>query len=82
MPLNPFLLQEELGHATVTIKDLTQRLKVSLSLAYRLVVQGEIPCYEIASCKRVSEEVLQTYLEQQKQEEMRLSTSPTRKRNG
>jgi len=50
----------------LTIKEVAARLKISASLAYRLIAQGEIPCYEIASCKRVSESDLRTYLEQHK----------------
>lgn len=62
----------------LTMKELAQRLRISLSLAYRLVAQGEIPCYEIASCKRVSEEDLLAYLVRQKQEETKLPPSKRR----
>lgn len=44
------------------------RLKISLSLAYRLVARGELACYEIGSCKRVAEADLQTYLEETRQQ--------------
>lgn len=37
----------------LTIKEVAARLKISLSLTYRLVAIAEIPHYEIASCKRV-----------------------------
>lgn len=50
----------------LTIKEVAARLKISLSLAYRLVASGEISYYEIASCKRVSEEELGIFLERQK----------------
>lgn len=56
----------------LTIKEVAERLKISLSLAYRLVASGEIPCYEIASCKRVDEEELLEYLRAQKVEVLRL----------
>lgn len=52
----------------LTMKELAHRLKISLSLAYHLVAQGEISCYEIASCKRVSEADVQAYLERQRKE--------------
>ncbi|EAQ77728.1 helix-turn-helix domain-containing protein [Blastopirellula marina] len=53
-------------------------LRISLSLAYSLIARGEIPCYEIASCKRVSEKDLQSYLERQKKESMKLPPSARR----
>ena len=56
----------------LTIKEVAARLKISVSLAYRLVARGEIPCYEIASCKRVDEQELQEYLAQQRKEVTRL----------
>ncbi|WP_425395016.1 helix-turn-helix domain-containing protein [Aeoliella sp.] len=56
----------------LTIKEVAARLRISVSLAYRLVARGEIPCYEIASCKRVGEEDLIKYLELQKREPTKL----------
>ncbi len=56
----------------LTIKEVAERLKISLSLAYRLVASGEIPCYEIASCKRVDEEELLEYLKTRKAEVTKL----------
>lgn len=56
----------------LTIKEVAARLKISLSLAYRLVASGELPCYEIASCKRVSEQDLNAYLESRRHEPRRL----------
>lgn len=58
----------------LTIKEVASRLRISVSLAYRLVAQGEIPCYEIASCKRVAEQDLNKYLEHRKIEAV---TPPT-----
>ena len=55
----------------LTIKELAERLKISLSLAYRLVASGEIPCYQIASCKRVSEEDLLEFLERARKSRVR-----------
>lgn len=52
----------------LTMKELARHLKISLSLAYRLVAQGEIPCYKIATCKRVSEADVSAYLERQRKE--------------
>ncbi|WP_425400424.1 helix-turn-helix domain-containing protein [Aeoliella sp.] len=56
----------------LTIKEVAARLRISISLAYRLVARGEIPCYEIASCKRVAESDLDKYLELQRIESNRL----------
>lgn len=48
-----------------TIKEVSERLKISLSLAYRLVAAGEIPSHQFASCKRVHVEALRSYVDQQ-----------------
>ena len=61
----------------ITVKEVARRLTVSLGTVYRLLARGDIPYYEIASCKRVAEKDLLSYLEQQKQEPTRL---PTRQR--
>jgi excisionase family DNA binding protein len=48
----------------LTIKQVAERLSVSLSLAYRLVRTGEIESYRIGNnCRRVSEEQLRHYLQ-------------------
>lgn len=62
----------------ITIQELAKRLTVSLSSAYKLLANGEIPFYKIASCLRVSEEDLQSYLEQQKREVIHLPPSQKR----
>ena len=48
----------------LTIKDVSQRLQISLSMAYTLVQRGELPSYQIGSCRRVSEDDLDEFLEQ------------------
>lgn len=55
----------------MTIKEVAQRLRISLSLAYRLVASGELRSYQVASCKRVSEEDLEAYLNQSRPENKR-----------
>ena len=55
----------------LTVKEVASELKVSLSLAYRLAASGEIPCYQIASCKRVDERDLRAYLDRQRTETKR-----------
>jgi len=47
-------------------------LTINLSLAYRLVASGDIPCYEIALCKRIDEEELMEYLERQRKDAVKL----------
>lgn len=47
-----------------TIKEVAAKLKVSLSMAYALVKRGDLGCYEIGGCRRVSDEQLTEYLEQ------------------
>ena len=59
----------------LTIREVAERLRISLSLAYRLVASGEIPCYAIASCKRVDERDLQQYLQRQQQPTVKLPRS-------
>lgn len=46
-----------------TIKEVAAKLKISLSMAYALISRGELACYRIGTCKRVSEEQLKEYLE-------------------
>lgn len=70
MPLEPFYASGPI--MLLTIKEVAARLKISLSLAYRLVGSGDIPCYEIASCKRVDEDELKEYLEWQKKDVVKL----------
>lgn len=62
----------------LTIRQTAKRLNVSISLVYRLIASGDLPCYEIASCKRVSEEDLQQYLETNRKTSVRLPTSSNR----
>lgn len=50
----------------LTIKEVADRLRISLSLAYRLIASGELACHQIAACKRVAEADLQAYLEGQR----------------
>ncbi len=50
----------------LTVKQVANRLNISLSLAYRLIASGEIPYYRIGSCKRVIEEELEEYLQRQR----------------
>ena len=47
----------------LTVKEVAEKLSISRSLAYRMIRNGEIASYRIASCRRVSEEELQRYLE-------------------
>lgn len=56
----------------LTIKETAQALKVSISMVYKLVSSGEIPCYEIGSCKRIDETDLKAFLSTKRKEEVRL----------
>jgi excisionase family DNA binding protein len=49
-----------------TVKELAAELKISLSLAYKLVADGEIASYKVASCRRVKAEDIEEYLERQR----------------
>jgi excisionase family DNA binding protein len=50
----------------LTIREVAERLNISLSMAYRLVATGEISSYQIGSCRRVSEEDLDAFLEERR----------------
>ena len=50
----------------LTIREVAERLKISLSMAYALVSRGDLTCYEIGSCKRVKESDLESFLEQRR----------------
>ena len=62
----------------LTIQETADRLNVSVSLVYRLVASGELPCYEIASCKRVSEADLAKYLDSHRKDTVRVPVSTNR----
>lgn len=59
----------------LSIEETALYLGVSKSLVYRLVSRGEIPHYEIASCKRIKLADLEAYLETRKKVELRLPKS-------
>jgi len=56
----------------LTIHETAKRLSVSVSLVYRLIASGELASYEIATCKRVSEEDLASYLETRKKRTVKI----------
>ena len=51
----------------LTVEDVSQRLSISLSLAYDLVGK-EIPCIRIRSAKRVRPEDLDAYLAENREQ--------------
>lgn len=50
----------------LTVKMVSQRLKLSLAKCYGLIASGELECYRFGRSVRVSEEQLAAYLEQVK----------------
>ncbi|ELP30214.1 MULTISPECIES: helix-turn-helix domain-containing protein [Pirellulaceae] len=56
----------------LTIKDVAKRLNISLSKAYAIVSQGDLPSYQIGSARRVAEDDLKDYLEGCRTEHQRL----------
>ena len=48
--------------ALLTIREVAERLRVSVSLTYRLVNCGELKCHRIKSAIRISEEQIAEYL--------------------
>ena len=63
----------------LTIQQAAERLNVSVSLVYRLVKTGDLPSYEIASCKRISEKDLEAFLANNKRQEARLPAPVNRR---
>lgn len=61
-----------------TVKELAAELKISLSLAYRLVASGEIASYRVASCRRVRQEDIDDYLERHKYEPVKVARGAVR----
>ena len=62
----------------LTVKMVSQRLKLSLAKCYRLIATGELECYRFGRSVRVSEEQLANYLEQVKSEKKTFSPSSSR----
>lgn len=52
----------------LTVKEVSERLRISLSMAYRIIARGELACYEIGASKRVGEDQLEDYLERNRKE--------------
>ncbi|QDV61993.1 helix-turn-helix domain-containing protein [Crateriforma conspicua] len=65
----------------LTPKEVAARLRISLSKAYALISRGDLPCYQIGSCKRVSESDLNMFLEQNRKQLPKLPTGGLRKRH-
>lgn len=55
-----------------TVKEVAEHLKISLSMVYALISRGDLVAHEIGSCKRIKQEDLDAYLEQQRHEPTRL----------
>lgn len=62
----------------LTIKDVAERLQISPSHANALAKRGDLPSYRIGSCRRVSEQDLERFLEQNRDEPTDLPASTNR----
>ena len=60
------------------IAEVAERLKVSISLVYRLIANGDLPSYRVATAIRVREADLVSYLEANRQEVRRIPKSKGR----
>ncbi|EMI24052.1 helix-turn-helix domain-containing protein [Rhodopirellula europaea] len=60
-----------------TIKETAALLKVSPSHVYGIVQRGELPSYQIGSCRRISEKDLMDYLESRRREPASLPANQT-----
>ena len=50
----------------LTVKDVSERLQISVSMTYKLVQRGELPSYQIGTARRVHERDLEMFLEERK----------------
>jgi excisionase family DNA binding protein len=62
----------------LTVKETARKLKLSLSMVYRLIANGELPSYAIGGCIRVDESELQKFLEQNRKETVKLPNQQRR----
>ncbi len=62
----------------LTIKEVSERLNISLSLTYALVARGDLKSYQINSCRRVSEADLDRFLEERRHEPTQLPVAQHR----
>ncbi len=62
----------------LTVKETAASLKISISMVYRLISDGMLPCYEIGSCKRVDETDLAKFLDSHRKEVAKLPTQQRR----
>lgn len=60
--------QEELAQPMLNPREIAARLKLSLSMVYKILGNGELECYRIGSAYRVSEHQLGRYLDRVKGE--------------
>lgn len=58
-----------------TIKEIAAKLQISESKVYSLVQRGELPSYQIGSCRRISEEDLNEFLRLRRVDSPKLRTS-------
>lgn len=60
-----------------TIKETAALLKVSQSHVYAIVQRGELPSYQIGSCRRIAEKDLMAFLEARRHEPATLPANQT-----
>ena len=59
----------------LTIKEVAGQLQLSASKVYTMVQRGELPSYQIGSCRRISQEDLNEFLKQHRVEPMKRPSS-------
>ncbi|MEO1616653.1 MAG: helix-turn-helix domain-containing protein [Planctomycetota bacterium] len=45
-----------------TVKQVAERLQLSLSMVYALIAKGDLLCHEFGSCKRIRSDDLESFL--------------------
>ena len=62
----------------LTVKETAERLKLSLSMVYRLIAAGDLPSYAIGGCIRVNETDLLQFLNANRKKNTKLPVNKRR----
>ncbi|MCO8122874.1 helix-turn-helix domain-containing protein [Stieleria sp. TO1_6] len=59
----------------LTIKEVSERLKISKSKVYAMAAKGDLPSILIGTCRRVLESDLEQFLEERRHDAVKLPSS-------
>jgi excisionase family DNA binding protein len=57
-------VQDKEDRVMLTVRDIADRLNVSIGIIYRLIAMGELQCYRIGKAIRISTLQIEEYLDQ------------------